>query len=101
MEDLLLAYYEGQGTEEERARVESWIHESEENHQIARQVGMLCLATDTLKMSEKIDTEKALKKVKRKITVQKRIIRWDWLQRAAAILFLPVLAALLMEYWGA
>lgn len=99
MEDLLLAYYEGQGTEEERARVESWIHESEENHQIARQVGMLCLATDTLKMSEKIDTEKALKKVKRKITVQKRIIRWDWLQRAAAILFLPVLAALLMEYW--
>lgn len=53
MEDLLLAYYEGQGTEEERARVESWIHESEENHQIARQVGMLCLATDTLKMSEK------------------------------------------------
>ena len=99
MEDLLLAYYEGQGTEEERARVESWLHESEENHQIARQVGMLCLATDTLKMSEKIDTEKALKKVKRKITVQKRIIRWDWLQRAAAILFLPVLAALLMEYW--
>lgn len=100
MEDLLLAYYEGQGTEEERAEVEAWIHESEENHQIARQVGMLCLATDTLKMSEQVDTEKALKKVKRKIAVRRRVFRWEWFQHAAAILFLPVLAALLIEYFG-
>lgn len=97
IESLLPLYCEGLVTEEERLKVEAWIRESEDHRQIARQIEMLYMATDTLKVMEQVDTEKALSKVRRKMKKHKEIEWWVWVQRVAAVLFLPLLGAYLVE----
>lgn len=97
IESLLPLYCEGMVTEEERIRVEEWLRESEEHRQIARQIEMLYMATDTLRVMEKVDTEKALLKVKNRMHARKEITWWTWIQRVAAVLFLPLLGAYLVE----
>lgn len=97
IQELLPRYCEGEVTEEERLQVVSWMNESTENRRLVKQVEMLCLATDTANVLKKIDTEKALKKVKNKMKVR-RTIYWKWVQRAAAILFIPLLTAFGLLY---
>lgn len=97
IESLLPLYCEGMVTEDERRRVEEWLRESEEHRQIARQIEMLYMATDTLKVMEEVDTEKALSKVKGRMKKRKEIEWWTWVQRVAAVLFLPLLGAYLVE----
>ena len=94
IEDLLPRYFEGALSKDNAARVEEWIASSEENLKIARQIEMLYLATDTLQILKKVDTEKALSKVNRKIN------RLHWMkllrrvERVAAVMLLPVLGML-------
>ena len=64
IEELLPRYCEGLATEEERRQGEAWMDESEENRRIAKQIHTLYLATDTVHIMTKADTEKALTKVK-------------------------------------
>ena len=63
IEELLPRYCEGLATEEERLQVEMWMDESEENRRMAKQIHALYLATDTVHIMTKVDTEKALTKV--------------------------------------
>lgn len=100
IESLLPLYCEGLVTEEERARVEEWIRQSEEHKQMARQIEMLYMATDTLRVMEQVDTEKALSKVRSRMRRQKDVSLWTWVQRVAAVLFLPILAAYLIEHYA-
>lgn len=100
IEELLPRYCEGLATEEERLQVETWMDESEENRRTAKQVHALYLATDTLHVVKKIDTEKALSRVKSRMTGKKKTMWWEWAQRAAAVLFIPLLVTLIVEYWG-
>lgn len=97
MEEQLLLYYDGKLTVEERRQVEAWMVEADENRRIAEQVQMLCLATDAVNVMQKVDTEKALKKVKSRM-VEKKIGLWQWTQRIAAILSIPLLLALFVQY---
>lgn len=100
IESLLPLYCEGLVTEEERIKVESWLHESEENRRIARQIEMLYMATDTLNVMKQVDTEKALTKVRRRMKKRKEVVWWTWAQRVAAALFLPLLGAYLIEHYA-
>lgn len=100
IESLLPLYCEGLVTEEERIKVESWLHESEENRRIARQIEMLYMATDTLNVMKQVDTEKALTKVRRRMKKRKEVVWWTWAQRVAAALFLPLLGAYLIERYA-
>ena len=100
IDELLPRYCEGQVTEEERLLVEAWMNESEENRRVAKQIHSLYLATDTIHVMKKVDTEKALSRVKGRITGRKKTMWWEWAQRAAAVLFIPLLVVQLVHYWG-
>ena len=71
--------------------MEAWMDESEENKRVATQTFALYLAVDTVQVMKKVDTEKALLKVKGKMSDRevRRTVWWEWAQRAAAILFIP------------
>lgn len=100
IEELLPRYCEGLTTEEERLQVETWMDESEENRRTVKQVHALYLATDTLHVMKKVDTEKALSRVKSRMTGKKKTMWWEWAQRAAAVLFIPLLVTLMVQHWG-
>ena len=99
MEYLLPRYCSGEATIEECRRVEEWIKQSEENYRIAKQIHTLYLATDTMRVLTKVDTEKALHAVcrqmgnEKKDRIRSQTTKFAWLQRIAAILFIPLLIA--------
>lgn len=99
IEHLLIEYYEGTLGEAQREEVETWMDASEENRRTARRFCSLLLAADVQQIKKEIDTEKALEKVKgRKVVTRKRRIGWwEWGQRAAAILFLPLVSLLIWQ----
>ena len=100
IEELLPRYCDGDITEEERLIVEEWMNASDENKKIAKQIFSISLAIDTARVLKRIDTEKALKKVTGKMIVKKRKNWWEWTQRAAAVLFIPLLAAFLVQQFS-
>lgn len=97
IDHLLPRYCEGLATEEECRQVESWMEESEDNRKIVDQINTLYIAVDTVNVMRKVDTEKALKKVSSRMIVRKTTW-WEWMQRVAAILFIPLSVALLVQY---
>ena len=66
IETLLTKYFEGKTTPPENEQIEAWLNADEEHLHIARQLNTLYLAVDTQHITKKIDTEKALDKVKSK-----------------------------------
>lgn len=68
IEDLLPRYCSGEATVEECRQVEEWIRQSDENYRIAKQIHTLYLATDTMQVLSKVDTEKALSSVCQKVS---------------------------------
>lgn len=97
IEEMLPRYYDGKLTREECRQVEIWMAESEANCRIAEHVQMLCLATDTVNTMQKVNTEKALKRVRSRMVTRKTSL-WEWTQRVAAILSIPLLIALFVQY---
>ena len=97
IDHLLPRYCEGLATEEECRQVESWMEESEDNRKIVDQINTLYIAVDTVNVMRKVDTEKALKKVSSRMIVRKTTW-WEWMQRVAAILFIPLSVAFLVQY---
>lgn len=95
IEELLPTYCEGLATAEEARRVEEWMELDEANRKMVKQIQMLNMAADTLHVMKCVDSDKAFQKVKTKI-VKKRIFWWQWSQRVAAILFLPLLVTTLL-----
>lgn len=88
-ESVLLRYFTKQLTDREAECVEEWIQASEKNRQIARDVHYILFATTTWSNLRKTSSEKALRRVKRKM-LRKR----SWLfvktrfQQTAAILLI-------------
>ena len=56
--------------ENQASQIEAWLNADEEHLHIARQLNTLYLAVDTQHITKKIDTEKALDKVKSKTKVR-------------------------------
>lgn len=99
MEELLVRYYDGTAAEEEVRKVEAWMNESAENRQNARRLYALLFATDTLRIMKGLDTEDSLRRTKRRIAMRHvRKLGWMWMQRVAAVLFLPLVVAVFILY---
>ncbi|MCD7852342.1 MAG: FecR domain-containing protein [Parabacteroides sp.] len=96
IEYILPRYCSGEATAEECRQVEEWIKQSDENYRIAKQIHTLYLATDTIQVLSEVDTEKALSSVCQKLSkgsARPKVTVVTWLQRVAAILFIPLLIA--------
>lgn len=98
IEELLPRFCEGLTTEEESLLVEKWIAEDEANLKLVNQIHALHLAVDTRMIKRHSDIDKVLAKVKRRIHEQ-AVSRWEWAQRIAAILFIPLLLGCLWLYY--
>lgn len=95
--ELLPRYCEGAVSPEEREIVETWIKQSDENRRIAKQIHAIYLATDTINVLEKVNTEKALGKVFSTMATKRRHIWWNRIQRIAAVLLLPALVTIVIQ----
>ena len=96
IEYILPRYCSGEATVEECRMVEEWIKQSDENYRIAKQIHTLYLATDTMQVLSAVETEKALSSVCQKmskVNEHAKVTMVTWLQRVAAILFIPLLIA--------
>ena len=89
IETLLPRYCTGQVTDIERQQVKNWMNESEENRRIVREHLVLYLTSG----QKRVNVEKALCKVKQHMSPHKRTTWLQWIQRIAAVLFIPVVAA--------
>lgn len=99
MEELLVRYCEGKVSEEEAACVKRWMKESDENRRMAQRINRLCLAADALELKEQLDMPQAFKKVRNRKTSQRLRLAGRWMQRAAAVLLIPVLALYLVQLY--
>lgn len=88
-ESLLIRYFSGEVTAEEKTQMEAWIRYSDENKKIAKQVYYIYFATDTLQTMKTVNSINALSYVSRKM--KKSPLPWRRrIQQIAAILFIPL-----------
>ena len=66
------------------------MHEDETHSRLLNQMNTIYLASDTLKLQKNLDVEFALHQVKERMS-NKQISWWQWIQRATAVLFIPLL----------
>lgn len=90
-ESVLLEYFAGKLPAEEQAGVEEWLSFSEENQKMARDVYYIYFSADTVNTIKSLDVQSALLDVNAKIGHRHRVSVFTWLQRAAAVLFIPLL----------
>lgn len=98
IEELLPRFCDGLTTEEESLLVEEWIAEDDENLKIVNQIHALHLAVDTMNIMNHADLDKVLKKVKRKVGLI-AVSRWEWTQRIAAVMSIPLLLGCIWLYF--
>lgn len=87
----LISYFKAELSEDDRGRVEAWIDASEENRALAENIYTIIFADETLHTINNISAHDALRQVNKKITLFKFRQGGKWLQRIAAILFIPLL----------
>lgn len=97
-EQMLLSYYSDILSPEQRQEVEAWIAQSEQQAKLAREVQYLFLATDTLQTIQRANAQEALQQVKGKIKRRRYLNHLIWVQRVAALLFIPLLVTALYMY---
>ena len=97
VEELLPRYCDGNVSAEEKEKVEIWIRQSEKHYKIAQQIQLIYLASDTIAIMDQVNTDNALDKVDGRIRRSQLKTLFMWGQRVAAILFIPLLAAYLLE----
>lgn len=98
IEELLVRYCEGKVSEEEAIYVRHWMKKSDENRRMAQRINRLCLAADALELEDKLDVAGAFQKVQKHKNVRHMRKVAQWLQKAAAVLLIPVLAFGIMQY---
>ena len=99
IEELLVRYCEGKVSEEEAAYVKRWMKASDENRRMAQRVNRLCLAADTLELEERLDVTQAFKKVRNHKALRRIRLAGQWMQKAAAVLLIPVLTLYLVQLY--
>lgn len=98
IEEILPRYCSGEATIEECRMVEEWIGQSDENYRIVKQMYTIDQVMGTVQMESRVDMEKALASVSRKMSKAPSHVTWFiWVQRAAAILFIPLLIAFAIQ----
>lgn len=100
IEELLVRYCEGKVSEEEADYVKRWMKSSNENRRMAQRINRLCLAADTLELEESVDKARAFGKVQKRITMHRLRLTGKWMQRVAALLFIPLLTLWLLQNYN-
>ena len=94
-ENILIKYLDGTLTDEERTQVDDWVTKSTENEKLLEQVYFTLQVTDRLRVMESVDPEMALVRFKSRVRKQNKKVSFrrslQFMQRVAAILFIPVL----------
>lgn len=85
------SYYGGTLTPSQKQEVDSWMMESEENREMARNIRSIYQASDALNCIRQTDAPAALKKVKERMHRPPKVSLLVRLQRIAAILIIPLL----------
>ena len=92
--EQIVAYLDGQASSEEASTLKAWIAQSEQHRKYFTQIRNIYEMSGRQRNASGIDTDSALQKTLRRITPRKKTFRPGvWLQRAAAVLFIPLLAA--------
>lgn len=92
IEKLLPAYFAGELPEAERAMVDHWKNQSPENQAICSESLKAWEAMPLLREMEQFNSFDALKKINARLSEPAPSARWwEYLQKAAAILILPLL----------
>lgn len=91
IEDLLISYYDGKATADEVREIEAWIKLSDDNKKKAKDIYTLLLMADTQQITENMDLNEELSKVKGQMQENKHHIPWwNWMQRLAVVLLIPM-----------
>ncbi len=93
--EYLVAYLNGEASEEEQLLVAEWLKD-DENAAIFRQMKKIDSLTSDLGLLHQFDLEKGKAQVRKKYRVNKIVSITSWVQRVAALLFVP---ALLVGGW--
>lgn len=102
IEELLFRYNKGETSAEENAVIENWMEESEENRKLAKDIQRISFAADMSQVASRIDQEAELAKIHSKMGVRKNnryLMISRWMQKAAAILFIPILAGWALQIY--
>jgi len=98
IELLLLKYVEDNVNKEEREFLNQWIEESEDNRIRLNEFCHLYHSMDALNTLESVNTDAALSSVKARMLKPKKQSLILYLQRIAAVLFLPLLSYLIYDH---
>ena len=90
--EYLVAYLHGEASEEEQLLVAEWLKD-DENAATFRQMKKIDSLTSDLSLLHQFDLEKGKAQVRKKYRVNKIVSITSWVQRIAALLFVPVLLA--------
>ena len=88
--DFLMAYFHGEANEEQKQLAIEWL-KSPENNKVFQQLKKVDSLTADLNLLRQFDLEEGRQQVRRKYRVKKVISLSVWMQRIAAVLFIPVL----------
>jgi len=88
--EFVVAYLQGEATEGQNQKAVEWL-KTPGNLKIYRQLEKINSLSADLKLMKKFDIQKGKQKVLRKYRSTKWIVVSQWMQRIAALLFIPVL----------
>ena len=90
----IVAFLDGRASSDEQSSLREWVAQSEEHRVYFAQIKNIYEMSGGLPDLSAIRSDKALQKVLGRITLQPKPFRLGvWLQRAAAVLFIPLLAS--------
>lgn len=101
MEKLVLKYIEGKTSADENIAVEKWLQESEEHRKLMRDIQQIDFAAEMLRVASQVNKEEELKKLHLQMNHPKTsryATIGRWMQRIAAVLFIPLLGGWLYMY---
>lgn len=94
---IITRYLEGNATEAEIHELESWISESDQNLKLYHEIKNIW----DISVQLPVDTDAALQKVLLRINRRQFTLKaWNFVQKAAAILFIPMLIGMLWMAYG-
>ncbi len=98
-QELLYKFFSGQTNANENQAVDEWKLQSKENLAEFRQVERLFSLTDLLQDMEKIDANSARKNVEKRLSKEYGLrTLWDYWQKIAAIIMLPLILSVVYFY---
>lgn len=101
IDQLISGRFLDTNSQDENLALDQWIGESAENRKYFQEQQNLWNLTEKHQKMLLIDEERAYQKIASQITVDKQIKPLQWLQRIAAVLFIPLALVSALQYFKA